>query len=67
VEALDHKRRRLRRELQVAYGAWLTASDIPSAPDACYAPATRMKWAAYLAARERLVMARAELSAGHPA
>ena len=71
METLDGKRLRLRHELQTAYSAWLTASDIyPSPerseerPDACYAPPAKVKWAAYLAARERMVLAYAEQKAG---
>ncbi len=67
MEAHDQKRLRLRHELQAAYSAWLTASDVhPSlersgqAVDACYAPPAKLKWAAYLAARERMVLAYAE-------
>ncbi len=69
MEALDQKRLRLRNELQAAYSAWLTASDFYPSPerhedrlDACYAPPTRLKWAAYLAAKDRMVLAYAEPS-----
>ena len=69
MEALDEKRLRLRHELQVAYSAWLTASDIHPSPeraekrvDACYAPPARLKWAAYIAAKQRMVLAYAELA-----
>lgn len=71
MEALDRKRLRLRQELQAAYSAWLTASDIHPSPerlgrqiDDCYAPPAKLKWAAYLAARERMVLAYAESKAG---
>ena len=70
METLDGKRLRLRHELQVAYSAWLTASDIYPSPeraeprlDDCYAPSARLKWTAYLAARERMVLAYAEQKA----
>ena len=67
METRDHKRLRLRRELQVAYSAWLTASDFPPSPeraegrlDPCYAGPARTRWAAYLAAKDRMVLAYAE-------
>ena len=67
MTALDEKRQRLRHELQAAYSAWLTVSDIYPSPDpsdepveACYSAPARMKWAAYIAAKERMVLAYAE-------
>jgi hypothetical protein len=70
MEARDQKRLRLRRELQVAYSAWLTASDLYPSPeraegrmDTCYAAPSRAKWQEYLAARDRMVLAYAEPAA----
>ena len=73
MEALDLKKSRLRHELQAAYSAWLIASDFPASletnepdTDPCYAAPTRAKWAAYLAARDRMVRAHAEPPTGRP-
>ena len=71
MEALSEKRARLRRELEEAYGAWLTASEVRASTLAAHAPidtsgcpqATKAKWFDYLAARERLVLAYAEKAA----
>ena len=67
VESVHDKRARLRAELQEAYRRWLTVSDPAhwdgdragldsSGREASIKPA----WAAYLAAKSRLVQARAE-------
>ena len=70
METLDRKRLRLRQELQFAYSAWLTASDIyPSPerstelPDACFGAPAKLKWQAYIAAKDRMVLAYAEPAA----
>lgn len=67
MKALDEKRLRLRNELQAAYSAWLTVSDIYPSPErsdepveACYTAPARVKWAAYIAAKDRMVQAYAE-------
>lgn len=68
VEPLNERRARLRRELRRAYDAWLLTSELPTDPiapdrgvDVSGSPdAAKAKWFAYLAAKERLVLAYAE-------
>ena len=68
MESLNEKRARLRRELQQAYNAWLPTSELTAAslaPDrpvdgSGSADVSRAKWLAYLAAKQRLVLAYAE-------
>ena len=71
MDTLDRKRSRPRRELQTAYSAWLKTSDIYPSPkrsevelDACYGAPARFKWAEYIAARKRMVLAYAEPTLG---
>jgi hypothetical protein len=68
METLDHKRARLRDELQDAYSDWMRASEVPNdragAPSpvdtsGC-APESQARWFDYLAAKDRLVAAYAE-------
>jgi hypothetical protein len=69
MESLNNKRARLRTELQQAYDTWMDASEwqaCHSTPDASVdvsgsSDAARVQWFAYLTAKERLVLAYAEL------
>lgn len=71
METLDDKRARLRSELQRAYRAWMLASEHWITPVAASLPAeasgrpdtAKLQWFAYLAAKDRLVMAYAERAA----
>ena len=69
MKSLSNKRTRLRHELREAYEAWMVASewqarhrtagtpnDISGSPDTA-----RAEWFEYLAAKERLILAYAEL------
>jgi hypothetical protein len=66
MESLNSKRSRLRGELQQAYDAWIDVSE--AGESAAAAPvdisgsptAAKAHWFAYLAAKQRLVLAYAE-------
>lgn len=68
MEALTQKRARLRQELQQAYGAWMRTAELAGGPPAQHdavdisgcGESAKAKWCAYLAARERLILAYAE-------
>lgn len=69
MEALNNKRLRLRHELQEAYGAWMDATarharPVPARPvDISGAPGdAALQWFDYLAAKQRLVKAYAEMA-----
>jgi hypothetical protein len=68
MEPSNGKYTRLRLELQQAYDAWIDASEreaCGTSPDAAIdvsgiADAAKLQWFAYLAAKDRLVLAYAE-------
>ncbi len=68
MEQLNHRRARLRDELQQAYEAWIDESELASRQGAPGAPidisgssnGATFLWTAYLAAKRRLVRAYAE-------
>jgi hypothetical protein len=67
MEALTRKRVRLQRELQEAYGDWLRSSELSASYSAApvdvsgCSDAAKANWFEYLAAKERLILAYAEL------
>jgi hypothetical protein len=66
MDTLSVKCERLRRELQVAYDAWLRASEYPTNSSRMLVDVSgcperaRAEWLEYLAAQERLILAFAE-------
>jgi hypothetical protein len=60
MEALNNRRLRLRHELQAAYDAWMDATVLQGRGR--HAGAAPPQWFDYLAAKQRLVLAYADMA-----